>query len=323
MNVQKKSSVTIIFKIVGTLCNMKCSYCYEHVQNTKSEEFSNYEDIECFLKNYTDVEHVLILFHGGEPLLASPTLVESIILFVVKNFKGRYSFQFQTNGTLINDTWLKLFEKYPNIISVSVSLDPIGEKDLRNMHNEDYRPIVISNIKKICRIIDNVGIISVIHKYNIKHYIEFVEDMMELQVRSFTVNKFQGKENDKAFIKEVEYVDFLKKLAVTYINKAWYRKINIQPIIALFSYNKNKFCHFLAEPNKCSYFVTYYNKNKIYYHCDHIIDGKIPELDKKCSKCSIYEFCGGGCFKEIKDSSFCDSRKDLFDFIMRLKNGNI
>lgn len=320
---KENNFITLMIKMVGTSCNMCCEYCYEHISDSNQKNFSTTAEVIDFLSNYLEYKSVLILFHGGEPLIAGYEKMKECLRYIKESFKYNYFIQFQTNGTLLTSKWIELFKEYLPRLSLSVSLDPIGEKDLRLGKSFDYRKRVLKNIKLYHNEIDNFGIISVVHRFNINSFVDFIEDLIEMGVKSLTVNKYYcGSKETEAYISEKEYVDFLKRIAMVWISKKWYQNLNIQPLNALFSKNKNKLCIYLADEKKCSYFKTFYGKNNISEYCDHVTGKMMPKMMNICEKCNIYSLCGGGCFQEEKDETFCIARRELFDFIEGVKNGN-
>ena len=315
--------VTLMIKIVGTRCNMNCAYCYEHVTNHENHELLSAEDIIKYLKEYQNYQHVFVVFHGGEPLLANKDLMRFVLDYIVANFKNKINIQFQTNGLLLNDEWLNVLKNYRPFISVSVSIDPVGEKDLRLSSQSNAREIVVENLKKCALLIENTGVISVIHKYNQVAILQFVQELVELGVHSLTINKYRTDDkNIDFYISEQQYVNVLKAVFEYWVKNKLFNKINIQPLEALFSNKKNRYCMYLADENKCHYFHTLYDKHTSTYLCDHVVNGIVPCVPRKCLACDIYDKCGGGCLVEKKDEKFCEARRNLFSFIAGVKNGN-
>lgn len=319
---ENKSFITIMIKMVGTNCNMNCEYCYEYISKNTHTRFSTSEQVIEYLASFINYAHVFIVFHGGEPLLASKKEVGAILNFIQKNFLNEYRIQFQTNGTLLDDEWIELFKQYEPNLSLSISLDPVGIKDLRKMNNTNYREIVEHNLKRYCNEIQNIGIIAVAHKSNYHSFRDFINRLIHIGIKSLTINKFRIADTDnKNYLTEKEYVEMLKDIFIDWISNEWYQSINIQPLSSLFSAQGSKICIYLPDEQKCSYFRTYYYQDEQLNYCDHIISTEIPTLDSKCLSCEIYLKCGGGCLAEVKDDTFCEARKELFNFIEEVKHG--
>lgn len=317
------NAVTLMIKMVGSTCNMKCEYCYEKENNASNNMFSSSSDVINYLQNFINYENVFIVFHGGEPLLSKLIEIKICLDFIKNNFKNTYNIQFQTNGTLLSDEWIDLFKKYKPNLSISVSIDPIGNKDLRiiNNSNIDYRDIVLKNIKKYVGEIENFGIVSVAHKHNIDFFKDFIEMLVSIGVKNLTINKYYSNNLNNNYISEKEYIDMIKYISVIWIRNRWYKLINIQPLNSLFSNKKNKICIYLPNVNKCYLFKTFYNSDNIKNFCDHIMT-EYPCIYEKCLSCQIYDFCGGGCLMEEKNETFCNARKNLYHFINEIKNVN-
>ncbi len=311
-----------MLKMVGTNCNMQCHYCYE-LHNSNDVNVKSHlseEKIESFLKSISDMSYISVIFHGGEPLLAAKKAVKRITEMLEEIFPNKYEIHFQSNGTLIDDEWIDIFSNLKCKTIVSISLDPIGEKDLRKSSTFNYRSAVYTSIKKLQKTTLNVGIVSVAHKYNVSYFNEFIEELIQYGIKFLTINKYRDMNiTDDAFITEKEYNNALMSIAKYWISKRLFYKIHIQPLMSLISNGKNKLCLYLADNYKCSNFVTLYSDRIML--CDHLA-GDIPKVDIKCKNCDIYEWCGSGCLAEPKDETFCSSRRSLKEFIKVIKNEN-
>lgn len=301
---------TLVLKLAGNNCNMKCDYCYE--QNSINSNIDVVSDIAPFLNKYRN-ERICVIFRGGEPLL----LGIDCIKYVLDCLDGMSvsTIQFQTNGTMINDDWIDIFKAYK--VSVSVSLDPMGKQDMRICDDFYYRDVVIKNlIKLVNSSVKNIGVVSVAHLYNHNNFISFIKELIDLGISSFTINKYRGR---KLYaLTEREYLSIIKETTLWYIKERVYRKIKIMPINALFSSMPNKLCAYSSDKNKCNKFITF-TPQGIIYHCEHYSN---EMRYYKCNTCDILSQCGGGFFCVPKDDGFCDARRDFLEFVRRIKHGN-
>lgn len=117
-----------IVMVVSQDCNLACKYCYAQ-QGTYGEECQKIMNMETFqnaikytLKKYPKgIEK--IQFFGGEPLI-NINLIEEGCAWIKKYFKQQKLpmpiFTIVTNGTLINDRIIKLFNKYKFLVTISL-----------------------------------------------------------------------------------------------------------------------------------------------------------------------------------------------------------
>jgi uncharacterized protein len=120
----------IIVKIVER-CNLDCSYCYMYHgadQSWRTRPALLSTELQDLLvgrcADYLaadDMRVVTLEFHGGEPLLIGRPAFEDLLRKVRADLGERASLCIQTNGLLLDDAWLELFETYG--VSWSISCD--------------------------------------------------------------------------------------------------------------------------------------------------------------------------------------------------------
>ncbi|WP_372611585.1 radical SAM protein [Halomonas sp.] len=164
-------------------CNMGCDYCYEEPgrQYDQAQIDSEY-DIEAimgrlkqFKQRYPGQTPGL---HGGEPLLMRDEHIERILKWTHEEYdleEQKKNTHIQTNGTLITDEHIEMFEKYR--VNVGISCDGPGDLNgLRYARSEmdgEQRDITDSMTEKTLNSIERVadsdasmGIIVVLTKQN-------------------------------------------------------------------------------------------------------------------------------------------------------------
>ena len=144
-------SIRVVIKTTNA-CNMRCKYCY----NSESEYVKEVLPIERFDKlmrllaqEYTTIS---VIWHGGEPLCCGIDYFRQAMkiedeLSSVMGVKIENSVQ--TNGTLINNEWIKFFTKYN--WKVGVSFDGVD--------NDKYRQLTDKTLAAL----------DLLKKHNVKH----------------------------------------------------------------------------------------------------------------------------------------------------------
>lgn len=104
---------------VGVTCNLRCDYCYEQVERD-AEPVQRYNR-EAVLAGAKTAKDPWQLF-GGEPLVLAFHHLEELLRIAYKQFG--YT-GIQTNGALITEKYIELFQKYRT--QVGISIDGPGE----------------------------------------------------------------------------------------------------------------------------------------------------------------------------------------------------
>ena len=136
----ERRGFTSMVKPVGSLCNMRCKYCYYH---DKAALYDNHQPQmdEALLENYirANIEGnnspvIAFAWHGGEPLLAGKEFFRKAVSLQQRYGEGRtIENSIQTNGLLIDDEWCHIFRD--NNFLVGVSID--GPETIHDAHRVD------------------------------------------------------------------------------------------------------------------------------------------------------------------------------------------
>ncbi len=127
----------------NTGCNLGCEYCYEEPdRELKQEQIDNEYDLDLIfnrLEKFRDERPGVEVpgLHGGEPLLLRDEHLEEIFQWIHDNYDGRGT-HIQTNGTLISEKHVEMFDKYN--VSVGISMDgpaELNESRLARAGGED------------------------------------------------------------------------------------------------------------------------------------------------------------------------------------------
>lgn len=141
------ASINLFLIKVAARCNINCTYCYEYNlsdQSWKSKPPRMARETLCqtiYRMKEHIVEHkikkITVVFHGGEPLLAGKDFFEFAVPYINSELQELCSIAFamQTNGILIDNSWIALFKS----LKVNIGLSIDGYKELNDKYRLDLK----------------------------------------------------------------------------------------------------------------------------------------------------------------------------------------
>ena len=141
-----QNSISCFLVKVASRCNLDCDYCYMYHHIDQS-----WRNMPAFLSNENEdllasriaeyikkvnLSRILIVYHGGEPLLVGIEALERITTKIrdVIPASTTVDFSLQTNGTLLTDEILDKFEA----LNISISLSIDGPAVIHNKHRVNH-----------------------------------------------------------------------------------------------------------------------------------------------------------------------------------------
>lgn len=133
----------VMTKPIGPLCNLGCQYCF-YLEKEKlfpgNENFKMRDEVlEAFIQQYItqqNVPEVSFAWQGGEPTLLGVSFFRKVVELQKKHANGKkISNAFQTNGTLLDDTWGAFFSENQFLVGISVD----GPPKLHNTYRVDKK----------------------------------------------------------------------------------------------------------------------------------------------------------------------------------------
>ena len=136
----ERRGFTSMVKPVGSLCNMRCKYCY-YLDKAALYEHRQPPMDDVLLERYirANIEGnnspvIAFAWHGGEPLLAGKEFFRKAVRLQQKYAEGKsVENSIQTNGLLLDDEWCEIFRD--NGFLVGISID--GPEDIHDAHRVD------------------------------------------------------------------------------------------------------------------------------------------------------------------------------------------
>lgn len=342
--------ISVMLKPSSSACNLKCEYCfYASLSEDRTEYFKGMMS-NGTAKNVIDKvyefasDSVFFTFQGGEPLLRGIDFFCDFINYA-KNSKPsetKLSICVQTNGTLINDEWAKLFAD--NSILVGVSLD--GDEELNS-----YRKYP-SGDNSFCDVIKGIEYLK---KYNVKFNVLSVltsqlANNVRKSYRFFKQNGFDYLQYipclnpfDKASDYAMSVDDYANYLNSTF--KIYYNDIMRGTQISIRQFDNYRLLaggkgaeqcgmngpcstQFVVEGDGSVYPCDFYCTDE--WYLGNINDSSFDELynnkktvdfikesfkiDEKCKSCEWFSLCrAGGCKRNRESMDYCKSYKKFFD----------
>lgn len=203
---------------VSDSCNLNCNYCYFVEKNKITTPFplENLDNIlkEFFAKTTCDVT---LVFHGGEPLMASADWIDNACEIAKKYaFVNEHEvcFHLQTNGTLLTDKHIEVLKKHK--FTVNVSLD--GPREVHDAARGSFNK-TIHAIEALQKAGVFNSVITVIGKHNYNRIHDIVELFISHGISKYHFN-IGSILNDKKnlILSESEIFSFLKDSYVEFTN---------------------------------------------------------------------------------------------------------
>ena len=294
-----------------------------------------------------------IIFHGGEPLLRGVDFFKNVLDYeqeLVKKSKNEKTFDntVQTNASLVNDEWIRIFRKFN--FNVGISLD--GDEKLNYHHSSKNSSKNISRIISIYKYMKkagiNVGILSVITENHTKNVRMFYDFIVNNEIEKIAILPCINDDNNYTV-----HVENLSKFMLELFDLYFYgrTKVTIREftnvIERALGYTKIRSCANCGRLS-CGTFLTYDSNGNIFF-CDkaydkekiiaNINDISIEEIfmtrkyieehkmcmkfyETTCTNCKVKHLCNGSCYRNdiiskegIITNRFCDVYKNVYPYI--------
>ena len=135
----KTAPFAVMTKPVGSLCNMRCSYCYYIETGTAAPPMED-AVLEAFVRQYIEAHPgpvVPFTWHGGEPTLAGLDFYRRAVALQQKHLPEGMSCwnNLQTNGLLLDEQWCAFLAEHS--FDVGLSID--GAEQVHDAYRRDER----------------------------------------------------------------------------------------------------------------------------------------------------------------------------------------
>ncbi len=182
----------VMLKPVGSICNIKCKYCYylekKELYPDEKRHSMTEEILERFTKQYLEsqtMQEVLFTWHGGEPLIRGIDFYKKALSFQRSYGRGRrIGNNLQTNGILLTDEWCKFFKDNNFLIGISVD----GPEHCHDIYRKTTsgKP-TFSQVMRGINLLKKHGVdfnvMGVVNDYNVDYPLEFYQFFKDIDTR--------------------------------------------------------------------------------------------------------------------------------------------
>lgn len=338
-------------------CNLRCNYCFEQ-EYFKDPRILSLHDMIIMLnriKVYAlakKLKQITLIFTGGEVLTLGESYLQSLFGLCVKVFKKsriKLNLGVQTNLTLMNAKYIRLFKKYRIILGVSFDVYG-GQRKFKN--GEPADPIIINKMIMLIKAGLYFGAITVISRSNYKKGKE-IYDLFKTIYRGFHTLRLDPCSEELCpdqMISPMEYVKTLIDIGERHIEQ----KEPKIPVASVDSYiellrkgaGNGRMCLFSRQCLKSNIFIE--NNGDVYPCCslrqkdlflgnmfenslDEILNSPILRrlnkryefIKKECRGCRYLKICSGGCMADAysegnilgRSKSWCVINRALFKYV--------
>ena len=185
---------TLILKVVGS-CNLGCGYCYDYNQARFPKLMTLAAARQAIDGVWARSGPLLnVLFHGGEPMQA-----KALIFALVPEIHARAAaegkdviFSIQTNGTLLDEEWCELFQRYRFSVGVSLDGDESVNDRFRTTHSGRGTYEKIVGLLKRYDLLGEIGVLTTVTRHNVDRLVEIALHFQALGVELWDTSVFQS-----------------------------------------------------------------------------------------------------------------------------------
>jgi uncharacterized protein len=182
----------VMLKPTGSICNLRCRYCYYLEKKTLYPDVSDFmmteNLLERFIEQYFRAQtqpYVNFTWHGGEPLLRGIAFYRRAMA-LQKRYASRFHIEncLQTNGVLLSDEWCRFFKD--NRFLIGISIDGTAHCHNRYRTAPNGNPTfdkVMRGIERLKKHKVEYNAMAVVNNYNADYPLEFYRFFKSIDCR--------------------------------------------------------------------------------------------------------------------------------------------
>ena len=164
---------------VTTLCNFKCSYCYENGIHGLSMNHDVENKIMDFVHTFKDINRLYVTWYGGEPLLNWETIERLSSKFISMDID--YEATLITNGFLLSESIINSLKRF-SITDLQITMDgmqQIHDKRRMQKNGDGSYDRILGNLESLFRLYPevHVNLRTNLDRTNISSYPDFYKEL--------------------------------------------------------------------------------------------------------------------------------------------------
>lgn len=171
-------SISVMIKPASSLCNLRCRYCFyadiSENRTVASNGVMSEETTDLIIERINEAIEgkgiANVSFQGGEPTVAGLDYFRHFVT-QMKKYQGiKVNYALQTNGTLIDEAWVKFFKENNFLIGVSIDGYKLNMDEFRFVASgKSVYYAIMDNVKLLRKYKVDFNILTVVTKDLAKH----------------------------------------------------------------------------------------------------------------------------------------------------------
>ncbi|MFJ9693136.1 radical SAM protein [Kitasatospora sp. NPDC101183] len=293
----RTTALSVILKLRGETCNIDCLYCFEKRKEAPGGRRIDASQVNRLATLFTD-RPLSVELHGGEPLTAGKDAVTEVLRALAAN-SNVVQVSLQTNGLLLDDSWIDLFDEHLPSLEISISLDgdargnswrigydglPVYPRIVESLQLLERRGRTASIVCAVTpqilgraeEIVDHLASFPAVIAINFVPCFDgaVVAPTRATSSRVGTSRAMQaaaiGSTGPAWAITPAQYAEFTLSAAVRWVRAGWFRKVKLDPVVSVIRRLRglrSGSCHF--DDLKCDHVFTLYPDGRL-GSCDEL-----------------------------------------------------
>ena len=310
-------------------CNLRCSYCA--LSERSKNDYTESTDVlignaHRLVKKAKEEDYNIVYFglFGGEPTIVEADIVAKVLNIIHDGFPEA-ALMLQTNGTLVNEEYIKLFEDNINTnIRMSIGFSMDASRTMHNAYRSNSYDVALVNLLRIReegRIrVFTVPTVGPQHEEVIPEMNEWVKLMREKDISiylSYIGGDFGIPDPNfyKWFTEWIIDQDLIKE-AVKLFGPNWCYRNDCNKMLLDLSDGDIFQCENTFDKN--TPISNWFEKSldEVYADRQCHVDA-VPKNHPECQECGYNTFCNNGCplYRIEGKPSDCEAIKRVFGYL--------